>query len=131
METFSVKKNICWIWRMCLRRNHSKNQFCLMCSETNPNLKLKVLDAVLKVRKIHISSNAYFGITSVLKENTAKYPIRRVIIKNYSISVGSMSSSVDHVFRDGILQRVVVGIEENDVCNGAFRKNPFNFITTR
>ena len=71
-----------------------------MFSETKPNFKVKVLDAVFKVRKVHISPNAYLGITSALKENPTKYPIRRVIIKSYSSSAGSMSRSVDHVFRD-------------------------------
>ena len=88
---------------------------------------MKVLEAVLKVRKVHISPNAYLGITSALKENTAKYPIRRVIIKSYSISAGSISRSVDHVFRDVVPLRVEVGIVDNHAFNGAFRKNPFNF----
>ena len=70
---------------MRLRLHRTKNQFCLMCSETNPNFKVKVLDAVLKVRKV---SNQ--------------------IIKSYYISAGSMSRSVDHVFRGVIPQRVVV-----------------------
>ena len=34
---------------------------------------------------------------------------------------------MDHVFRDVIPQRVVVGIVDNDAFNRAFRKNPFNF----
>ena len=110
-----------------LRLHHSKNQFYLMCSETNPNFKVKVLDAIWKVRKVHISPKAYLGITSALKENTAKYPIRRVIITSYSISAGSMSRSVDHMFCDVIPQRVVVGIVDNDAFNKAVRKNPFNF----
>ena len=38
-----------------------------------------------------------------------------------------MSISVDHVFRDVIPQRVVIGMVDNDVFNGAFRKNSFNF----
>ena len=54
-------------------------------------------------------------------------PVRRVIIKNYSISAGSMSKSVDHVFHDVIPQRTVIGTVDNDAFNGAFRKNPFNF----
>ena len=95
-----------------------------MCSETNSNFTVKVLDAVLKIRKVHISSNAYLGITSVLKETTAKYPVIRVIIKSSGISAGSMSRSVHHVFCDVIPQRVVVGIVDNDAFNGAFRKNP-------
>ena len=61
-----------------------------MCAETNPNFKVKVQDAVMKVRKVHISSNAYLGITSALKEDTAKYLLRCVVIKSYSISAGSI-----------------------------------------
>ena len=62
-----------------------------------------------------------------LQENTVKYPIRSVIIKSYSISAGSISRRVDHVFRFVIPQRVVLGIVDNDAFNGAFRKNPFDF----
>ena len=91
-----------------LRLDRSKKQFCLMCAETKPNFKVKLQDAVLIVRKVHISSNAYLGIASVLKEDTAKYPVRRVVRKSYSISAGSMSKSVDDVFRDVIPQRVVM-----------------------
>ena len=38
-----------------------------------------------------------------------------------------MSRRVDHVFRDVIPRRVVVGIADNDAFNGVFRKNPFNY----
>ena len=117
--------------KACLRLHSNENQFCLMCSETNPNFKVKVLDAVWKVRKVHINSNAYLGITSALKENTAKYLIRHVIVKSYSISEGSMSRSVDHLFCSVIPQKVVVGIVDSDAFNEAFRENPSISKTTR
>ena len=88
---------------------------------TNPNFKVKVVDVVLKVRKVHISSKAYLGITNALKKDTAEYPVRPVVIKSYIISAGSVSRSVDHVFRDVIPQRVFVRIVDNDAFNGAFR----------
>ena len=88
-----------------------------MCAETHPNFKVKELDAVLKVRKIH---TAYLGISSALKEDIAKYPVRLVVIKSYSTSAGSMSRNIDHVFRDVIPQRVIVGVVDNDAFNGAF-----------
>ena len=130
-DIFNQEKYLLDMMKACLRLHCSKNQFCLMCSDTNPKFKVKVLDSVLKVRKAHISSNAYLGITSALKKNTAKYPIRHVIIKSYSVSAGSMSRSVYHVFRNVIPQRVVVGIADNDAFNGAFRKNPFNLKNYR
>ena len=124
---FNQEKYLLDMVKVRLRLDCSKNQFCLMCSETSPNIKVKVLDAVLKVRKVHISPNAYLGIESALKENITKYPIRRVIIKSYSISAGSLSRSVGRMFHDVIPQRVVAGIVDNDAFNGAFSKNPFNF----
>ena len=90
MKHFQSRKIFVGYGESALRLHRSKNQFSLMCSETNPNFKVKVLDAVLKVRKVHIGPNACLGITNALKENTAKYPIRHVIIKSYSISAGSM-----------------------------------------
>ena len=64
---FNQEKYLLDMVKVRLRLDRSKNQFCLMCSETNPNIKVKVLDAVLKVRKVHISPNAYLGIESALK----------------------------------------------------------------
>ena len=43
--------------KVLLRLHRNKTPFCLMCSETNPNFKVKVLHAALKVRKVHIISN--------------------------------------------------------------------------
>ena len=126
-DIFNQEKYLLDMVKMRLRLHSSKNQFCMMCSETNPNFKMKVLGAVLKVKKVHISLNAYLGITRALTKNIAKYLVRGVIIKSYSISAGSMSISADHVFRDVIPQRVVVRIVDNGAFNWAFRKNTFNF----
>ena len=126
-DIFNQEKYLLDIVKVLLSIHRSKKQFYLIRSETNSNFKVKVLDPVLKVRKVHISSNPCLGITIALKEDTAKYSIRRVVIKSYSISAGSMSRSVDHEFRDVVPQRVAVGIVDNDAFNGAFRKKPFNF----
>ena len=77
-DIFNQEKYLLDMAKVRLRLPRSKNQFCFM---TNPNFIVKLLDAVLKVRTVHISQNAYLGITSALKENTAKCPMRCVIIK--------------------------------------------------
>ena len=81
-DIFSQEKYLLDMMKVHLGPHRNKNQFCLMCSGTNPNFKVKVLEAVLKARIVNISSNAYLGITSALQENTAKYPVRRVVIKS-------------------------------------------------
>ena len=85
---FNQEQHLLDIVKVRLRLHRSKKPFCLMYAETNPDFKVKVLDAVLKFRKVHISLNVYLGITSVLKKDTAQYPVRRVVIKNYSVSAG-------------------------------------------
>ena len=50
-DIFNQEKYLLEMVKVRLRLHHRKNQFCLMCSETNLNFKVKVLDAVLKVRK--------------------------------------------------------------------------------
>ena len=107
-DNFDQGKCLWYMVKVHSRLHRSKKPFCLMCAETHPNLIVKVQGAVLKVRKVHISLNAYLGIANTLKKDTAKYPVRRVVIKSCSISAGSMSRSVNHVFRDVIGQRVVI-----------------------
>ena len=80
-DIFNQEKYLLDMVKVRLRLYYSKNQFHLICSETNLDFKVKVPDVVLKARKVHISSNAYLGITSALNKNTAKYPVRRLIIK--------------------------------------------------
>ena len=45
-DIFNQEKYLSDMVKVRLRLYHSKNQFCLMCSKTNPNFKVKVLDAV-------------------------------------------------------------------------------------
>ena len=53
-DIFNQEKYLLDMVKVRLRLHRSKRAFCLMCAETNPNFKVKVLDAVLKVRKVHI-----------------------------------------------------------------------------
>ena len=111
--------------RMKLHR--SRNHFSLMSAELNPVYKVKINETTLKVRKVEISSPTYLGILGALKTSTAKYPIKRSMIKIHTISAGTMSKNLDNVFRGRIPERIVVGIVDNDAFNGAYKKNPFNF----
>ena len=74
-DIFNQEKYLLDMVKVRLRLHPSKNQFCLMCSETNSNFKMKVLDAVLKVRKVHISPNAYLAWNyKYLKGKHSKVP---------------------------------------------------------
>ena len=49
------------------------------------------------------------------------------MIKVHSIPRGTMSKSIDNIFRGRIPERIVVGLVDNEAFNGAYKKNPFNF----
>ena len=49
-DIFNQEKYFLDIVKVRLRLHRSKSQFGLMCSETNPNFEVKVLDAVLKIK---------------------------------------------------------------------------------
>ena len=67
-DIFNQEKYLLDMVKVRLSLHRSKKPFCLICAETNPNLKEKVQDVVLKVRKVHISLNAYLGITSAVQQ---------------------------------------------------------------
>ena len=68
-----------------LRLNRSSPQFCLM-SDNYP-AKIKIDTAILRVRNIQLLP----AISNELNQTNAKFPIRRVEVKTFTISSGTRS----------------------------------------
>src|SRR4029077_6133640 len=62
-----------------------------------------------------------------LEIGNAKYPIKRVITKTFTIPRGNLDFSQENVFAGKIPTRLVIGMVDNDSYNGQYDKNPFNF----
>ena len=56
----------------------------------------------------------------------AKYPLRPVDCKVYSIPQGALSSTHENLFLGTLPKRIILWCVDNDALNGAFRKNPFH-----
>ena len=91
-----------------IRLVRSKDAFSLMAGGANPDYKVRIVDAVLFVRKAVLSSTVAMAHIRALEKGTAKYPLRPVDCKVYSIPQGAMSSTHENLFL------------------GAFDKNPFH-----
>jgi hypothetical protein len=59
--------------------------------------------------------------------NTAKYPIKRVVCKTFTIPAGFLNVSHEKLFSGQLPSRLVIGIVDNEAFNGTFGRNPFNF----
>jgi hypothetical protein len=77
----------------------SQDAFCLMATGAQ-QFKVVVTEASLLVRKVKISPSVYLAHAKPLENGTAKYSIRRVICKSFTIPAGYLTSVTKNCFRD-------------------------------
>ena len=80
-----------------IRLVQSKNAFALMAGGDNPDYKINIDDAVLFARKAKLNPAVQMGHVKALEKGTAKYPLRRVHCKVFSIPRGAMSHTHENV----------------------------------
>ena len=86
-----------------------------------------ITSMVMYVRKVKPMPGVMNRVNQMLNTTTAKYPIRRVEVKSFTIPTGTRSKITDNVFAGQLPKRVFVGLVENAAYNGALDKNPFHF----
>nr|XP_022316764.1 uncharacterized protein F54H12.2-like [Crassostrea virginica] len=109
-----------------LRFNRTKSSFYMMTA-ANSSGKVQILSMLMWVRKVRLTPTLLNAINQRLNTETAKYPLRRVEVKTFTIGAGTQSKIEDHLFQGQVPKRIVVGLVANDAFNGIPTKNPFNF----
>ena len=61
-----------------------------MSGEANPSYKVKLISAVLLFRKVQLSPSVFIAHAKALESGLAKYPIKRVVCKTYTIPAGNL-----------------------------------------
>ena len=112
-----------------LRLVKSKDAFNIFVPTTDQtSYKTVITHMSVFVRKCTLNPSALLAHSRVLSANvTAKYPLKRVSVRPYSIPAGSLSSTQDNLFLNQIPNRIIIGLVDSDTYNGHFQKNPFNF----
>ena len=102
--------------------------FALMSETASPNYKISIQSAVLKVRAVKVTPTLQLHHLNQLKKGvTAKYPIRRVECKTYTIPTGNPSLNKGDLFNGNIPKRIILGMVDSDAFNGSYTKNPYHF----
>ena len=104
--------------------NRSKDVFCLMGSE---EYMIEITNTSLYCRKGVPSDAVQLSHIRVLQNSSAKYPIRRVEVKSFTVPCGIYSISKENLFLGQLPRRIVFGLVKNEAFNGAIGKNPFKF----
>ena len=85
----------------------SRDVFCVMSSLA---CKVKILNAMLLVRKVKLSPSVFLAHAKALETGTAKYPIRRVVCKSITVPNGFRDISHEKLFSGQLPTRIVVGL---------------------
>ena len=111
--------------------NRSNPKFCLMdlSGSGTPQVKpeVKLMDVILKIRKLRVDQAVSDGIERMLKQTPALYPVRRVECKILTVPESLPTTRQDNIFSGIIPKTFVVGFVAVDAASGVYTKNPYNF----
>ena len=102
------------------------DKFFLKGSDVN-NFKFSIADTFLKIRRVVVSPSIMLAHAMALEKATAKYPIKRVLVKPFVIPYSSSAFTLSGIHFGVMPTRVVFGIVDTDCFNGTYTTNPFNF----
>ena len=107
----------------------SKNVFNLMAEVPFANYQSVITHASMFVRKAKINPAVALGQAKASEKGAVKYPLKRVVVKTFSIPRGNLGVVQDNLFLSQTPNRLVVGLVDSAAYNGLPNKNPFHFKT--
>ena len=90
-----------------IRLMRSKDAFALTAEGDNPTYKAHIVDASILARKATLSPAVQMAHIKALEKGTAKYPMRHIDCKVYSIPQGAMSHTHENLFLGTLPKRLV------------------------
>ena len=105
-----------------IRLVRSKDAFSLMADGQNPDYKVRIVEAILFARKAVLSPTVQMAHIKALAKGMAKYPLRLVDCKVYSIPQGTMSHTHENLFLGTLPKRLILWCIDNDAYNGNYAK---------
>ena len=106
----------------------SKSTFNLMAA-ADANFKSIITHASMFVHKVRLNPAVTLSHAKALERGTVKYPLKRVVVKTFSIPAGNVGAVQDNLFLSQTPNRLVIGLVDSAAFNGENARNPFNFQT--
>ena len=106
----------------------SKSTFNLMAA-ADATFKSIITNASMFVRKVRLNPAVTLSHAKALERGTVKYPLKRVVVKTFSIPTGNVGAVQDNLFLSQTPNRLVIGLVDSAAFNGENARNPFNFQT--
>lgn len=91
------------------------------------SFRAKIRSAVLFVRKAKINPQILLAHSMALEKATAKYPIKRSVVKTYTIGQNMPDFTTPNLSSTVLPTRIIAGMVDSRAFNGSYKYNPFNF----
>ncbi|XP_053390169.1 uncharacterized protein F54H12.2-like [Mercenaria mercenaria] len=107
-----------------LKLNRASPNFCLMGTAEG---KVDIQQAGFNVRTVELLPVVANDLNQAISQHNMKIPIRRVVVKTFTIPDGQRSKIDDHLFLGQLPKRLIIGMVRNADMNGDPATNPFDF----
>jgi len=94
----------------------SRDTFCLM---GDANYKVKITHASLFAGKVKVMPLVFLAHAKAMERGTAKYPIRRVVCKSFTIPQNYLDMNHEKLFSVQLPTCIVIGLVDNRAFNGS------------
>ena len=104
----------------------SSDDFCLF-GERGKKASVLIRDTFLRIRRVKISNAVMLAHAMALEQTTAKYPIKRVLVKPFVIPNSSEIFTISGIHFGIMPTRVVMGFVKTSAYGGTIEEDPFYF----
>lgn len=112
--------------RLVLYRN--TDPFCLTTFvNADRDYKIEVNAMRWYVKGVEVIRSVGLSLEKTMRQFTAKYPVRRVEIKNVHASAGRRETPENAIFNGQVPRRLIIGCVAAAAYHGTYGTSPFNF----
>ena len=99
----------------------------MLARKRRPGTKQSVFERIVCTQIVKPNPAVQLAHVKALQHGTAKYPLRRVEVKSFTVPTGNRSITKENLFLGQLPTRTVIGVVDNDAYNGVITKSPFHF----
>ena len=89
--------------------------------------RVKITHASFFVRKVKVNPAIVLAQAKALQTATAKYPVKRVVLKVFSVPKSNLNIVQDNIFLTQKPNRLVIALVDSRAFNGDYKLSPFEF----
>ena len=99
----------------------------LMSADSDPDYEVKVLNAILHVAKVDVSSEVMLAHAEVLQHQMAFFPYTKTEIKKFGLPKGYHSCTLNDPWQGSVPTEIIMGLVSESAEAGSYEYSPYDF----